>query len=160
MDRAHRGEAKHAGVEDWELCLVKQVCSVFRTLNRDELEAELERKLWILKTRAPSGVRNWRAYLAKFLYNKAHNFVRDERSRFRREAALAKALSVTQSREEPPEHSTDLWDALSPEDRELCLQLVELGGNQSRVAERLGIHRNTVRARLQRIRSHVGELAG
>jgi DNA-directed RNA polymerase specialized sigma24 family protein len=141
-------------VHAWELDLLKKVASAFRTPNRDDLDAELAKKLLELKRRRPTQVRDWRAYLAKFFYNKAHNFVRDERARARRE----------QAPREPQNPSLDwknddllvldsVWRELSAEEQRLWSMLAECDGNQSRAAQKLGLHRNTIRARLGRIRA-------
>jgi len=153
LDERRDSQRDTVPVEDWERELLKKVASAFRTPNRDELQAVLAVKLLELKRRQPPGIRYWPAYVAKFFYNKAHNFVRDERARARRESTEPEAphswLNWT-----PDEHFliARVWERLSPGETLLWSMLAECDGNQSRVARKLGLHRNTVRARIKRIR--------
>jgi hypothetical protein len=53
------------------MALLRAVAGRFRTTERDELEAELARRLLALKRSQPLGIRSWERYIAKFLFNKA-----------------------------------------------------------------------------------------
>src|SRR5437016_2358107 len=68
-------------VHAWELILIDQVARRFSTTERDDLQAELARKLLMLKSLGHAHARDWNAYVTKFLYNKAANWVRDLRAR-------------------------------------------------------------------------------
>ena len=142
---------------------VKRVAEAFRTAERDELEAELARRLLVLKESPPSDIRNWESYAIKFLYNKASNWVRDNRASDARHAAFAdgeeKSLFPHEAFLASSDSDRDLqiafagiWEELDPELRFLWEVLLEEGGNQARVARRLGKHRNTVRLWICRIR--------
>ena len=161
MGTRRRHRHVQAQVQEWELELLRKVASAFDTPDRQELEAELSRKLLELKAKDLSHVRNWPAYLAKFLYNKASNWVRDMRALKKRTAddpdALPAALELN------PEISLDqaaelrlafaeAWRSLDPKLRRVWAILVEERGNQVRVATRLGVHRNTVRLWMGKIR--------
>jgi len=63
-------------VEAWETEIVKQVAHAFRT-DHEELEAELLSRLLELKIKHQARARNWRAFLARSLYNAAKNFLRN-----------------------------------------------------------------------------------
>src|SRR5206468_2936296 len=105
-------------------------------------------------------------YLAKFLYNKAANWVRDWRAREKKSAFLAEAGedrgaealasgAAFRSREENVDLAivfTKLWNELDPHLRLLWNMLAEEQGNQTQVARRLGKHRNTVRLWVRRIK--------
>ncbi len=57
-------------IQSWELALLAKVVLAFRTDNRDDLAGDLAKRLAELKRRMPPGVRDWRAYLAKFFTTK------------------------------------------------------------------------------------------
>lgn len=165
MGRRKRAGSSHPKIEPWELELVKKVAQRFRTMERDDLESDLAGRLLDLKTHLPSGIRTWKAYLAKFLYNKAANWVRNRR------ADEARSTSLHESRHEEfsealtledllkfPELEHDaraafagLWQALDPDLRRVWELLLEERGNQAEVARRLGKHRNTVRLWIREI---------
>ena len=94
MSKEHDSKASSRwGVQSWELEMVKNVCRAFRTEEPEELEAELARKLAELKGRTPLGIRTWDAFLAKFLYNKASNWVRNARNRHRINGVLSLTIA-------------------------------------------------------------------
>lgn len=145
---------------------MRKVASAFRTPDRSELEAALAARLLIIKSELPGGIRDWEAYLAKFLYNKASNWVRDQRRLERRIARLQTGRSPIAASDpasampQPsiiPDSDRRLafaaaWKQL---DRTLRLSwtvLHEENGNRAAAANRLGIHRNTLRLRLERIK--------
>jgi RNA polymerase sigma factor (sigma-70 family) len=153
-------------VHSWELEMVNKVSRAFRTAEPEDLQAELARKLLELKRRMPPNIREWKAYLAKFLYNKASNWVRDSRNRDRRRLALTWEIveggsgifgrGILRSLEKETVVRIALAELLNefdPEVRELCESLLQENGNQAKVAARLGIHRNTVRLWIRKIRS-------
>jgi DNA-directed RNA polymerase specialized sigma24 family protein len=158
-------ESWHPRIEPWELALVKKVAQRFRTQERDELESELARRLLDLKMHLPSGVRDWKAYLAKLLYNKAANWVRDQRAHEARSASLQEPRKenfcetftledVLKSPELP--HDARLafarvWQELGPDLRHVWELLLQERGNQVEVARRLSKHRNTVRLWIREI---------
>ena len=135
----------------------------FRTTERDELEAELARRFLALKLHRPPGVRDWRRYAAKFLHNKASNWIRDSRAREKRAVALdvtndeSETFALTdllQSSELGHDVRfgfAELWKELDPELREFWQLLLCENGNQLRVARKLGKHRNTVRLWIKKI---------
>jgi DNA-directed RNA polymerase specialized sigma24 family protein len=146
-----------------ELGLIAKVARAFRTTDRDELQADLARRLLDLKRKPRSHIRDWNAYLAKFLYNKASTWVQTQRRLERRVRSLDE--SDPENTDEPiaePRDSADtdssqslafatVWADLGPELQQFWTVLIEEGGNQSKAADRLGIHRNTARKRRARI---------
>lgn len=151
-------------VEHWELHLISKVTRAFRTEDRDELAAELARRVAGLKSHPPRDIRNWRAYLAKFLYNKAANWVRDERARQRRqvpviaEESLHPAeetlnLSTSADFQELALGLVNVWNHLDPELQRLWQLLLEEDGNRTAAGRRLHRHRNTVRLWIDRIQT-------
>src|SRR5260370_30655702 len=67
--------------------VVKQVAHAYRT-DYEELEAERLRRLVELKIKHQARARDWRAFLARSLYNAAKNFVRDKDRRERKMQSL------------------------------------------------------------------------
>lgn len=140
--------------------MIRLVAQAFRTPDREELRGVLAEKLVVLKQRKNPAIRDWRAYLAKFLYNKASNWVRDARARERRHQ-IGPAHLAARSREARgvyPEITHDAAalaaarDELSHDLRRFWDILVQENGNQTRAARLVGIHRNTGRAWVQKIR--------
>jgi transposase len=149
-------------VQEWELEHLKIVAARFPEMELNELAAELAVTLLALKRRRPAGIVNWKAYLTKALFHRASRIIKKWRIQRQRETSI----------ELHPETSETLSDSddLDPARRKSRLSLsrirrkldaesyalVELldksNGNQSRVARLLGIHRNTIRNRLQKIR--------
>lgn len=151
----------HREVQQWELEMIKKVAQAFRTDERADLEAELARRLLMLKENRPSNIRSWKAYLAKFLYNKGANWIRDQRSSARRGSAIPDVDESIDIHMSLPgiEQESDLrlafskaWNELDPELRRFWQVLAEEEGNQVHAAKRLGKHRNTVRLWVRKIK--------
>ena len=160
----HEGNSR-ATIDAWELEQIRLAAWRIRTNHRDELAAELARKLLALKIQQRSDIHNWKFFLTKFLRNKASNWIRDQRAR------EAKAVSLDSSRENDDEAVTSLaetlqshepdhdrriafrlaWRELDAESRLLWKALLEEHGNQAQVARRLGLHRNTIRYQIKKI---------
>jgi DNA-directed RNA polymerase specialized sigma24 family protein len=139
----------------WEIEVVQQVVHAYRT-DHEELEAELLRRLVELKIKHQARVRDWRAFLARSLYNAANNFVRNRRLRESRmqslepddvldaTPALADLLAAP---EEPVDLRIDLArlrEEISPELRQLWDLLIEEQGNVSAAARKLGRPRKSL----------------
>lgn len=167
MTRKHDRETScRIEVETWELEKIERVANDFDVEDREELAAELRRKLLDLKRNLPPDIRDWQKYLNKFLYNKASNWVRDWRLRAGKHLPLASSESTDDveslplesllaSAEESPEEIVafaEVWDDMDPQLKELWEVLAEEGGSQIKAAERLGKHRNTVKAWIKRIK--------
>ncbi len=147
-------------VEEWELKLAEKVASAFDTEEQEELTAELNRKLAELKSSPPSHIKDWKSYLAKFLYNKASNWARDSRLRSKKHLPLGpedhsenadeeklSLESLLPAVEENPDERVafaEVWDEMDPQLRDLWMALEAEGGNQAKAAKRLRKHRNTV----------------
>ncbi len=171
MGRPKRGTRGHAEIESWELDLIRTVASKFRTTERKDLEGELARKLLVLKGQSRLHVRNWRAYVWRFLCNKATNWVRDSRAREGKNVPLWEERPekeweepggsyVPSAPDEKPDERiafTRAWQELDAGLRRLWETLLEERGNQAKAARRLGMHRNTVRIWIQKIRSTLGK---
>ena len=151
-------------LEDWEYALIRSVAARIRTTDRDDLESVLSIHLLRLKARFETTARNWRAFATTALRNKASNWIRDRQLAESRLTPLDRAQSdeterpiadTLGARDPPPElrvivqsaraeldqHLRNVWDAL-----------VETSGNQVEVARQFGVHRNTVRLWIRRIR--------
>ena len=160
-------------VQEWELEMIKKVAQAFRTDDRADLEAELARKLLMLKENRPSHIRNWKAYLAKFLYNKAANWVRDRRARERKRIqpswpgetgdeldVLGDRALFTASERDLSIAFREAWDELDDDLRRFWQVLAEEKGNQARTARRIGKHRNTVRLWIRKIKETLDRHGG
>ncbi len=162
----HGEPGKPGEIEPWEFDLIRKVAHRFETTEREDLEAELALILFRLKASRPAAIQNWKSYLAKALLNKASNWIRDVRARQSRTVPM-----LAPGEEEPgagfipeervPGREVDddlhlalklLSNELGPDLLRLWELLIEENGNQLAVARRLGMHRNTVRLWIQRIR--------
>ena len=146
--------------------MIRKVANRFETTERQDLEAELARSLVLLKTGTPAHIRNWKAYIAKALLNRASNWLRDWRCRQSRNVPLlppgeeesAKGFMAEDAlfaREADDDLRLALklvCDELGPDLLRLWDLLIEENGNQRAVARRLGMHRNTVRLWIGKIR--------
>lgn len=154
-------------IESWELELVKKVAKAFRTNELEELESELAKKLLELKLNPPKNVRDWKSYLAKFLYNKASNIIRNWRHReskfvsftasahsddINENFSLENLLAEPQEDFDLRQDLSNIAKTLEPELRELWEILVEEGGDRGAAAKRLGKHRNTVTSWIEKIK--------
>lgn len=157
-------------IELWEWDLLREVVRSFRDADPDELEVSLVGTLVDLKSRPPPGVRNWNSYLRAALCNKARNWFRDRRRRER------KSTPIVAPGEEPPggrfvsEDSLsvrendelrvalkEVFQELDPDLRRLWIALDEENGSRVAVGRRLGLHPNTVRKRIGKIRQALQE---
>jgi len=152
-------------IEPWEFDLIQKVANRFETAEREDLEAELSRILLRLKVAKPAHIRNWKSYLAKTLLNKASNWIRDWRFRQSRNVPLPAPSEehgggfIIEKGVPGLEIDDDfqlalklLSDELGPDLLRLWELLIEENGNQLAVARRLGMHRNTVRLWIQKLR--------
>ena len=152
--------------ERWEAELIERVAGSHGTLDREDLAAELAWRLLILKRQPKPEIRNWRAYVFKFLRNKALNWIRRTRPRERMTVSLdapieegsGSAFSLADLIASP-EADVDrrlaieqTLDELPAELRMLLKLLVDERWNQIAVGRRLRKHRNTIRAWINRIR--------
>jgi hypothetical protein len=142
-------------IDVWELELVKQVMYAYRT-DREELEAELLGRLLELKIKHQARAQDWKAFLARSLYNAANNFVRNKNWRESRiqslelddtegpHLGLADLLAAP---EEPIDVRIDLArlrEEMSPQLRQLWDLLIEEHGNISAIARKLGRPRKSL----------------
>jgi DNA-directed RNA polymerase specialized sigma24 family protein len=130
-------------------------------------EGELLRRLLIIKIKHRFRARNWKAYLARSLYNAAKNFARD---RNRQKKNLAKLKGIDERDESfsmrdvlaAPEESIELradllkvWQELPPDLRALWDVLVTEQGNVSAAARKLGRQRKTVEYWITKLRHFI-----
>lgn len=162
--RPGRQKSLQAHVEDWEFELIRQVTNAFRTPDREDLEAELTRELLELKLKSPPGIRNWKAYLKRTLYNEASNQLRDSRMREGRHQDLDEEILNRESafvfRQAPLVQEShfrlalhEVWKELDPVLRQFWTVFLEERGNQIAAAKRLGKHRNTIRLWIRKIQT-------
>lgn len=164
MYRPKQGACSSSGIE-WELDLIRKKASTIRTREREELEAELARRLIVLKGLSQSHIRHWETYVKGFLHNKTANWVRDWRARDARKVTIveldeeeSEGYLATGLSPSSVEENLDLriafaamWQELGPELRAVWETLDEERGNQTAVARRLGKHRNTIRLWIRKI---------
>jgi RNA polymerase sigma factor (sigma-70 family) len=165
---ADGGPAEQSGLlEPWEIALVHTVTAAIRTAERDDLESDLAIHLLRIKARWAGKARNWRAFAATALRNKAKNWIRDRQVAERKFASLDD-VQDEQPRRESLERSAResidqdvciavraVWDRLDESLKRCWNVLLEENGNQIRAAQRLGVHRNTVRLWIGRIRNEL-----
>ena len=147
---------------DWEENQIERVASRFPGLDADELKAELALALLELKRRPPSGIRNWKAYLAACLSHRALSLARKWRARARWEVSMPFDYEMAPPAPRPTEKNspeqrfrrllTKARRMLDGESYQLLTLLAAPHASQSSVARQLGVHRNTIGRRLQRIR--------
>jgi DNA-directed RNA polymerase specialized sigma24 family protein len=151
-------------VDAWEIDLVRQITHAYRS-DHEELEAELFRRFTELKVKHKARATDWKAYLARSLYNAANRFVRDQNTRDRRlqsleieddEHAGASMLDFLPAPDEPLDLRIDLCrlrEEMSPQLRDLWDLLVEEQGNVSAAAKKLGRPRKTVDYWIQKLKT-------
>jgi RNA polymerase sigma factor (sigma-70 family) len=147
---------------EWGREHLKKVAARFPQRYREELTAELGATLIKLKYRPPPGIRNWKAYLATCLSNRAISLVNKWRAHEQREISsefVPDSLDPLSSSEELTSRQLEGRQLLSRARRVLDAKsyallklLADCNNNQSRVARLQGVHRNTIRRRLQKIR--------
>ncbi len=135
--------------------VVKQVAHAYRT-DYEEFEAELLGRLVALKIKHQARARDWRAFLARSLYNAAKNFVRNKDLRDSKmqsldpddgEDARPALADLLAAPEEPIELRIDvarLREEMSPQLRQVWDLLIEEHGNISAVARKLGRPRKSL----------------
>jgi RNA polymerase sigma factor (sigma-70 family) len=168
MDEPPKTPPEPLDIEPWEQALVRQAAARIRTTDREELEAELRVHLFRVKRRHKRRARDWRAFLARVLHNKARNWIRDrqhddryvtpltrpeasesEERLIRRHViyplglSLDDRLALAAVREELDPELKRVWD------------LVQEGLSQVEIARRLSVHRNTVGAAIRKIQEEL-----
>ncbi|PCI39456.1 MAG: hypothetical protein COB53_03275 [Elusimicrobia bacterium] len=138
-------------IQTWEWQLVLKVTNRFRTRERDELFAVLSLHVLELKRAARTGIEDWRPYLRRSLHHRAIRFVREEK------ALSTLAIQDSHSRvDKRPGPDFKLafdgaWEKLSGKLKKLWLALADADGNQVEAAQKLGVHRNTVKNGMEKI---------
>lgn len=167
----HAAQPQSVRIESWEIEVAKSVARSFRTFTEiEDLEAELFKRLLELKARKRSGVRDWRSFLARSLYNAATDLIRRWNYRHRGMRSLTAPLgdedddAVLEDVLAAPAETVDLRIELScvmrelaPELQELWHLLVEVRGNKTALARRLGRPRKTVDHWIGKIRTALGK---
>ena len=155
-------------VEKWEMDVVRSVAWSYRTSpDHEEIEAELFKHLLDLKIKRLTGIRDWRGYLARSLYNAAVSIHRKWKTRSRGVLSLSQPIGGKDGSEKPledlvasrREHVDLLIEVpavikeLAPDIQELWHLLVEEQGNVASAARRLGQRPRTVRDRVAKLRA-------
>jgi DNA-directed RNA polymerase specialized sigma24 family protein len=147
-----------------DLVLLRRVVRKWERVDPTELEAILTRKLSNLYPKKTT-VDNWRDFLFTGLDRTASNWARSLKRGTRRVTVSASFAPDSEdkagvidrvARFEPHvEDALALRQALKvlrPFDRRVCAALIAENFNQTRAAQRLGLHRNTIRKALLEIR--------
>ena len=151
---------------DWEVGLVRRIAQQRRTPNHDELESELTFHLARLRrVRRSSAVKDWKAFLITALTRKATTWLKKQSHDSRHLSSLDAPIAEEDVAARPAHDLIGSTD-MSPEDRwtleQLRREVKERDGrvldalvaenfHQGRAAQRLGVHRNSIRNALRRI---------
>jgi DNA-directed RNA polymerase specialized sigma24 family protein len=150
--------------EDWENDLLAWAARKAKLSDREDLWSELAIRLRVLKSDPPTGIRNRRAYIRTFLRNKALNWIRNQR---RREALSLdqpiggdydEAFTLGETLGTPDSNHVEriAWatalEALAPDLIAVLQEYIDANGNVSETGRRMGVHPNTIRARMNKIR--------
>lgn len=135
------------------------IASRYAEADASELVDELRFKALLLKRKHQAIASDWRAYLAKALYNHASRHI----ARWRKEHARLTGLDDDIHPSLPDASSeTDFADeiafarrALSRRAFSFMVMLAECDGNISKLAREMKLHRNTVTARAKKIRAAI-----
>jgi len=149
--------------QEWERqqLEIKKVVARFPQRYAEDLEAELAATLVKLKHSRRSGIRNRKAYRITALWNRALTLVDQWRKREQHETSIelsetpGPSIGLEEADPDLVENRltlSQLRRKLGVESYGLLLLWAALKRNQSRLARLLGMHRNTIRNRLQKIR--------
>ena len=165
MGQPRRAKSSAGKIEEWERELIKATARRFDTTDPDELQAELALHLFRLKQRPRQGVKNWVAFLTTALGHKASNWIRNQQARRKRlisldqpsgaydeAGSLADMLTSPASDQDRQIALALAWNEFNPKLKLLWRVLSEEEGKLGQIAKRLGIHRNTVRGWIGKIR--------
>lgn len=173
LSKKKRGRRKATvQIEEWEIELARGVAARFPVLpaDREDISADLFRKLLELKSARPRGVKDWRSFLARALLNCATDSYR--RIKFRegksvplsglRPGESGESLEeLLSAKVDPLDLGIEVrkaWDSLTPELRELWGLLVEEKGKAAAVARRLGRPVSTIKDLIYRLRQVLRDL--
>lgn len=146
-------------IEQWEIEVAKSVAGSFKSFpEHEDIQAELYKHLVEIKSKKHLGIRNWKSFLAKSLYNAAYDFIRKWHVRHKNvqplempeeneegsHISLEKILAAPDERINLKLEVSEIWKQLSPELQKLWSLMVEEEGNKASVARRLGRPRKTV----------------
>jgi PucR C-terminal helix-turn-helix domain len=147
------------GLLDWERQLAASTARRFERIEPEELEAELDKTIIELKTGLLTHVRHWGKYLATALRRTAINWKRRRRLVSQKELAGSELETEFPLPALPEETDFDrrveiarFRNALQPELQKVLEVLERHNFNQTEASKELGIHRNTLSARLGRIK--------
>jgi DNA-directed RNA polymerase specialized sigma24 family protein len=154
------------GLAEWERELAAIVAYRFERIEPEELKAELYKAIIELKAGSLSHVRHWGKYLTQALRRRAINWRRHRRTVAKRESILSEPDTETRLFFSPKEDNLDdqlamaqFRKALGHELEELLEVLEKHNFNQVKAAQELGIHRNTLRARIRKIKQIAHEFS-
>lgn len=138
-------------IKAWEITLISQITSRYNINDKDELQAELYKKLLELKHKNIKA-KSWKNFLAKALYNAANDYLRKTNQHNKRYISIGSKHSnedddigniVIGSNIEDIELRITL-ENLSPELKQLWNVLMIEDGNISKAAKRLNKPRTTI----------------
>jgi len=148
--------------QEWEReqLEINKVVARFPRRYAEDLEAELAVTLVKLKRRRRSGIRNRKAYRITALWNRALTLVNRWREQEQHETSIelsetpGPSIGLEEADPDLVENRltlSQLRRKLGVESYGILLLWAALKRNQSRLARLLGMHRNTIRNRLQKI---------
>jgi RNA polymerase sigma factor (sigma-70 family) len=148
--------------------LIKQQARRIRTVDRDDLEGELARRLVLELTHSRSNIRNWNAYMKGLLYKKASNWIRDWRDPWEARIVVPQSKKDDVGEDVMERFSTargppaidhveqkitldQFCERLPPNLRRMCRLLAQKKWTATELATCLGVSRNTVTRRRRKI---------
>jgi len=164
VEKRDRRADSRTPIEAWEEEMIEREVDNADTTERQDLRAELIRKVLALKHQCRLGIRDWKRYLARALRNERVSWIRKWVAKEKKHVNIIE--SKTHSEDFPtvgvilsaPDRDlnreiavAEACKELRPEQRLLLRTLDQADGNQALAARRLGIHRNTLRYRLRDI---------
>ncbi len=152
-------------IKQWELSLVTKITSHFVNTDKDELQAELYKKLLELKHKKIKAD-NWKNFLAKSLFNAANDYLRKHKHYYEHNTPLEndndEKVSLLDTL--PEQHKTEnielklTLEKLSPQMRKLWDILMEEEANITNTAKRLGKPRTTINYWLKKLKEELEKL--
>jgi RNA polymerase sigma factor (sigma-70 family) len=157
VNRLRRRELTREQIQE-ALDLIKKQAAQIRTVDRDDLEGELARRLILEVRRSRSNIRNWRAYVKGLLRKKSSNWIRDWRSRWEDKVVVLAKKDDTKDdvmddlsnahdtmAESDYKISVDQFcEKLDPKLRRMCRLLEQRKWSVGELADALGVSRRTV----------------
>lgn len=158
-------------LESWELELARKIAWRFKSsCDPEDIIPELQEHILLIKKRFKKRTKDWKAYLASSLLNRAKRLLRSrKRSILETPLEEAGACEPLGSATDPAvtvesggalERLLKLYEELDPQQQQLWDLLVEHQGNTAEVARRLKKNRQAVDYHVQKLRRLISGCVG